>query len=1104
MIQNNPQQEMAIKTINKNLSVIAGAGTGKTKVLTERFVYILENGNLPEGREIESIVAITFTKKATQEMIERIRREIRKNFPKGEKWRRYYRDIEKANISTIHSFCLNILKENVIVANLDPMFEVIEEYEASKMLKDSIIEVLEAQIEEDEDTYNLFKIIKLDRTIALVDDFRSIYNEIRTLGMNIETIKDITIKHLETLEEINKNDLDIVRNVVKILIGNSNKRSKISKILDDEECNAFLNGRDIDDLGRALSYIEENIGANKKEQENIDILQTSIEKLLKSLERENIIYYQSILTILEKIDLLYKNKKEILGGLDYEDLQIKANLLLENLDIRKRYENKYKYIMIDEFQDTNRLQKQIFYKIASEEKDLDRNNLFIVGDPKQSIYGFRGADLDVFYDVVDDIENTINLDKNYRTVDTVLNFINNIFMELMKTNYSSLIPEDKSKGKIDIEVISKDNLIVPSGVNASQYDKYFEAEQIAKRIFQLVEAGEYQYKDFAMLFRATTRNYIYEKALNKYGIPYYNIGSKGFFKQQEILDLINALKFINNIQDKISTVGFLRSNFIGLDDNTIYYIFKNKDEHILDTMESLLEHNTIEEIEYKKAKSAMEIYREIYMYKDIYSISQILDSLLEKTLYIHTTLLKDNGRQKFANIYKFIEITKEYELKYTGNLNEFLRYIDEIKQSDESLGKIETENTDAVKILTIHKSKGLEFPVVVIPEMASRGANDLNKILYDESKGIAINLKKSNPIYNNIKKDRQEKMKEELKRVLYVAMTRAEKMLILGNQGRNSGFKKMIKDLLNEQEYKEIDEIILEPKKNIPVKLIPEELVYDKIGKEESVNNYLPILYDVKDYHKQFSNRVSISKYMVFRDCKRKYFLESNGDIPSIEDIDTDEELEEKDSKYELAPIQKGIVIHEFCESYRYGMDERELVEKILYKSGLIYNEETYKSLEKYIKNYLKHYNEDGDQIYYEKPFFLQLDSAYITGYIDKLIISDNKISILDFKTNKVYNKSKLIERYTPQIQLYAYAANKILNLPIKNASILFLENGENINIQVEEDALQRNIELIQEFIDFTIYHNSIDDYEESEKCIEYCKYKSLCNSKEEYAWETT
>lgn len=1138
-MKNNPEQEKAIESIDKNLSVIAGAGTGKTKVLTERFVHILENGELPLNREIESIVAITFTKKATQEMIERIRSEIRKNFSKGDKWRRYYRDMEKANISTIHSFCLNILRENAIASRLDPMFEVIDEYEARKMLDDSILEVLDLQIEKDPGLYELFKKMKIDRTSNLLEDIASIYNEIRTMGLSISDVEVMTLDYLESIKPMDNDDLKEIRTLVKLLIKNGPKNSKISKLLDSRESSNFLNGEEVEDLDRLLSYIQENIGSNKKEQENIDALEIAITRALKALERDNLGLYRAILRVLSKVDLIYSKKKEKFAGLDYEDLQIKTDKLLEDKEIRDKYQNKYKYIMIDEFQDTNKLQKQIFYKIASREDKLDRDNLFVVGDPKQSIYGFRGADLDVFYDVVDDIKTTnkeglISLNKNYRTVDTVIAFVNNIFGGLMKDNYSSLSPHKISKDEIDIEIISNDRLSCPEGVSESEYHRHFEAEQIAKRISVLVGAGSYKYKDFSMLFRATTRNHIYEKALNKFGIPYYNVGSKGFFKQQEIIDTINALKSINNIEDRISTLGFLRSNFIGLNDNSIYHIFAdlNKDDRrILDSIERLLDLEGFPIDEKSKLEAALEIYLEIEKYRDVYGIVDILEDLFDRSLYINTSLLKEDGRQKFANVYKFIEIAREYEEKNIANLEGFLSYIDDIRANDEGLGEIESENTDAVKILTIHKSKGLEFPVVIIPEMATRSPNFSKKFLFDKDTGLSIAFGKANPIYNNIRASKLEKEKEEIKRVLYVAMTRAEKMLILGNQGRSSGFKKLIEDLLDGQEYRYIDEIDLESKEKAQVKLIPkyltdaslEKIENDHLETEKLRISYLPNLYQVDSYGKEFGKRISVSKYMVFKECKRKYYLERHLKISNIEaskytdmqlekiessnlDLDLTEYtgsiLEDEDPL--ITPIEKGLIVHDFCENYRLGMDKKDLIEKIVHKNGLDYSEEIYSFLETNINNYLSHYSEDYDHIYYEKPFFLQLDGAYISGYIDKLAISDGKIIIEDFKTNKLYKMAELVEKYTPQIQLYSYVSKRILNLPIESASILFLENGEKIELPVDDLSLKENVDRIQAFINFIRNKNKVEFYEKTRSCSQYCKYRSICDLKEEGQWENT
>lgn len=1117
-MKSNPEQEIAIKNIDKNLSLIAGAGTGKTKVLTERFVHILENGDLPKGREVESIVAITFTKKASGEMIERIRREIRNKFPQDGEWRRYYRDIEKANISTIHSFCMNILKENSIRAGLDPIFEVIEEYEAGKMLKDSILEVLDLELEEDRDLYELFKKINIDRSHRLIEDMESIYNEIRSMGLDMKEVGELSLKRLEGIQPLDDKWIGKARSLTNYLIEKGSKSSKISKVLGDEECKLFLEGGEAEDLARLISLIKTNIGANKKEQETIDQLEILTGDILISLEVENIPYYKSLLRVLEKVDRLYTRKKDSFGGLDYEDLQIKTRDLLEDEGIRSKYQRKYSYIMIDEFQDTNMLQKQIFYRICSIDKDLDRNNLFIVGDPKQSIYGFRGADLDVFYQVVEDIEAskdglTLSMDKNYRTVDTVLGFVNTIFSELMGGGYGALRAHKESKRDLDIEIIENENLEIPEDMTPGLYGKHYEGEQIAKRIIELVDSGDYSYKDFAMLFRARTRNHIYENALRKYGVPFYNIGSQGFFQEQEVLDIINALKSIDNREDHLATIGFLRSNFIGLNDNSIYDLFKNKEEDIHLRIKKLIDEDLGDGEEKAKLKLARDFYQRFTLEKDIYGVSEIIEKLIDSTDFKQTNLLKENGRQIFANISKFEDLARAYEIDHRGNLSDFLEYIEEIRGRNESQGEIEGENTDAVKILTIHKSKGLEFPVVILPEMSSRGVYDSNKMFFDSEEGLAINIKDSNQAYDNIKTRRREKTDGEMKRVLYVAMTRAEKMLIIGNQGNNSGFKKMIGSVLGQTQYREIEEITLEPNRAEPVKLIEEELIRAEY-RGGDMDKHFPLINIDRAYNKGFKKRISVSQYMVFKECRRKYFLENRINISQLESH-IEASKEEKD-RYEdhddpqalerseelLDPALKGTIIHEICELYRDDTDKRELAKRVFHKKGLVYSDELYSSIEGYIDNYIDYYQEDLDQIHYEKPFFLQLNGAYISGYIDELTIDKGQISIVDLKTNRLINKKKLVENYRPQLQLYAYVAAKILKLPIKNASILFLENGEMVDIGISKEELEDNIGEIESFVDFTRKNHSIDGYEKSETCNKFCKYINLCNLKEEMEWE--
>ncbi|MBU5437401.1 UvrD-helicase domain-containing protein [Tissierella sp. MSJ-40] len=1083
----NPQ-EIAITTIDKNIAVNAGAGTGKTKVLTERFVYILENGDLEEYREVESIVAITFTKKATQEMMDRIRKEIRKNFNKDPKWRRFYRDMEKANISTIHSFCSKILRENILEAKIDPLFTVLDDYTSSKLLKEAAIEELRKGIEEDERVYLMLRVFKENQISKLAKDFIQAYNLIRTVGLDFSQVKDMTLAYIDTFK-ITEEDISFIKDTFIYLMDRLPKNSSIYKLRDDPIWIKFFE-KDYgeEELFYILEYLQGKIGSSTKEPEHTNKLKMALEKTALAKEKENKWIYETILDLLINIDKNYTLRKNEVSGLDYDDLQIIVLNLLKNDSIRKKYQNKFRYIMIDEFQDTNELQKKIFYKLATVEEKLDKSNLFVVGDPKQSIYGFRGADLDVFYDVILDVKetsnmNSITLQKNYRTVNTVLNFINNIFSQVMGDGYNELKEYHVSNNKIDVEIIEKVDLEIPSNMSKKDYSTYYESRMIAKRIKELVSKGEFKYRDFAMLFRASTKSHIYEEALKEYGIPYYNLGGKGYFCKQEVLDLINGLKAISNPFDTIANIGFLRSPMVGMADTTIYWLLREKENTLYKTMHK--EISFLGEEEKGKIRKTRELLSTFYNKKTIYNISDIIEDLIETTCYLEILLLQQGGKQSVANIYKFIEIAEEYEKINGGTFEDFMVYIEEIRDNNESQAKVESEDADVVKILTIHKSKGLQFPVVIIPQMSSDNKGIYSSILFHKEKGIGLRTDNNRALYDEIRRDMEKKEFEESKRILYVAMTRAEKMLIIGNQGKDNGFKKLIKDFLDPKDYRLISEIDIEKEEYIPIKTID-----DKFTKKEKRDcEKIPLLYEISGYNERMINSHSISQYLSFLDCKRRFYIDYYRKMPSI----IEEDQMENQNVF-LKGIDKGNIIHRFCQYYRLGLDENILIRKVCKSFGFNYNEELKLLLDPYIKNYINLYREDYDEFFVEKPFYIKVGNSHITGIIDRINIKDGKAEIVDFKTNRVYNKNKLIKKYKPQMLLYAYVVKEIMDISVDKAKILFLENGDSEDVLIEEEKLLNNLNNIQQFIDFVSINNNILDYEKSKKCSDYCEYKSLCS----------
>ena len=1078
-------QKKAIETIDRSVAVNAGAGTGKTKVLTERFVYVLENGDLEEGKEVESIVAITFTKKATQEMVERIRAEIRKNFHKASKWTRFYRDMEKANISTIHSFCGKILKENPIEAKIDPLFHVLDESTSIELLNSSIMEAINKGLR-DENLYDFLLLLNEFRVENLTSDIRNLYNNIRTVGLSFEEVKFFTLNHIDSFN-IQKDDLNLIRDTIVYLQEKLTKRSKIVRLSDELLWIKFRNDDyKEDELFEILEYIKDNLGTSKNEAEKLQTVEETIDKVLLCKEKIYKWEYICLLDLLIEIDKLYSNKKSEISGLDYEDLQLEVLRLLDNKDIREKYQNKFKYIMIDEFQDTNEVQKSIFYKLSSMDSQLDLNNLFVVGDPKQSIYGFRGADIDVFYNVIDDIEKTtgeecITLSKNYRTVNTVMVFINDIFEKLMLGKYDALDPFHTSENKIDIEILEN-----PEFVAGSEESIKYEADLIAKRIRKLVDEKKYGYGDIALLFRATTKNHFYEEALRNYSIPYYNSSSRQFFKRQEILDIINALKAISNPYDTVSTIGFLRGPMIGISDESIFFILKNNKTTLYQAIGESLNEDVVnfDNEEIVKIKNAKVLLDYFNSNKDICNSSYLLNILLEKTYFIQGQLLKIDGKQAVANIYKFVDILEKFEGDNIASLEDFIDYIDSLKDNFESEGIIESENSNVVNLLTIHKSKGLQFPVVIIPEMARDIRAMHPRFLFNKDIGVGIKTDENRGIYNLIKLDKDEREKEESKRVLYVAMTRAKGMLIIAGQGKKKGFKSMIDEILNPDYFRRISEVNI----NIDDRLNIKRVVYNGQGDHKS---FIPLA-KTEEINQRKIERFNISQYLDFKKCKRSYYLNHYKKLDISNEIEFDE-IESQDKSY-FSAIDKGNIIHKFCEIYESNMDKKELITKISKEYSVELSNGSYNELEPYINNYVNYLQfKEYDEVYKEKPFYIATDNSYISGIIDRINIVDNEIEIIDIKTNRLVEKDNLINYYKPQLLFYAYAVEKVLGKKVNKASILFLESGEEVDIDLSKESMNKVIKAVKDFIKFVEENSEIKDYLPNNECFDYCQHYNLC-----------
>lgn len=1080
----NDEQKKAVVELEKSVSLTAGAGTGKTKVLTERFLYILTNGNLPKDREVQSILAITFTNKATNEMLSRIRNSLYELASENEEYIKFYRDSSQANIYTIHGFCQKLLAENPVEAKIDPEFKTADEDTSKDLLTKSINKVLNKKILDNNLFFQLLREFNYSQAKNFTGDIIEIFKELKNNGVDI---KHLSIN--EEVEEININILDQIVTSFENIAKKGSTNSKMKKYLESKRYKDFVSRElEIEEVVVFLNEMINNFGDSKKDVEERDKLKAIIINELKKAEGLNMPYYKLIIDILKEVDEEYSQLKREERILDYDDLQILAKDLLDKEEILSKYRNQYKYIMIDEYQDTNSLQRQIFTKIANFGDSSSSNNLFIVGDPKQSIYGFRGSNLEEFYNTTIEIEknNGINLvmGHNYRSSKSVIDYINKIFKGVMEGYYEPL------DAKVDYEnvKVEKHEKVIQGNLEVVRLG---EAVDIASRITKLKDEG-YNYNEIAILFRTSTNIHLYEKALKEKNIPYINNSSKKYYETQEVIDLVNIIKYISNNKDILSFVGVLRSPFIGISDDSVYKLFSkdNKDEFLENIHELPLE-------EQKLLEKGIKTIEFLSVYKNLLPLDEFISLIIEKMKYFQLLSTKFNGIKSVENIIKFQEITREFQANKGGNLEDFIDYICEKESSQENEAKV-IEDLDAVNLITIHSSKGLEYKAVILPDFAgsTKGKSISKKINFSTEVGLGIDIENRSFNFNRNKEIKKEFEEEERKRVLYVAMTRAKERLILFSYSRNgkadtSSFAKLIEDFSSKEDYSICDiETDLEINRT-GVKLFNKK--YLNIKETPTINSLIKDEYLSKN---KISHFYSPSKYMLFNHCKRKYYLQYHLNLKNVflkEEINIEDEFFEGGKEHlVIDPIIKGNIIHKFIELYKDRDNIENLLGKVINYFGLIDSKEIRLELTPQIENYIK-WNDNKFNYKNEVEVYYKTENGIIQGYIDQVRFEHDGIKIVDFKTNKIINQNT-IDYYRPQLQIYAKAIEDIYSIKVKSSTILFLDSLKEVEVDITPKSLENRIKDFDSFIDFVESSKSIKDFKSNmQSCEDNCKYKNFC-----------
>lgn len=867
MINWTKDQKKAIDIRKSNLLVSAAAGSGKTAVLVERIINLVKKDKI----DIDKFLIVTFTNAAANGMKQKIQKalteEIRSDNTDKKFLRRQINLIGKAQISTLHSFCINVTRKNFHYLDIDPNFRIGDPSEVDIMLNESIDEVLEnAYIKNDENFIKLVEGFTGNRNDSeLLDILKEVYRFILSFPKPFKWLQDSVDMLNTTNEELLNSDwmkaiienIDILVDGAKATLEEARKICLIDEepipyidtINDDIQNLEFLmNGlsKDFNTFSESLyllshsrlkaikkkdkeRYDESNVIEIKELRDEYKKIINDIKKIVPDKKIEDYVkelstmypVMNSLNELIIQLEQVFKEKKLEKSILDFSDIEHYALELLSKDDVSKYYKNKFKYIFVDEYQDSNQVQETIINKIKQSD------NLFMVGDVKQSIYRFRLADPSIFIGKYktfkkndDNVNVRVDLMSNFRSRKEIIDGINYIFSKIMSESigeidyneeaflYNGMEFDDSKDNKIELNIIDKnldDDIDVEDDIKSMKTAE-IEARFSAKKIKQLIKEQTYipsekqyrqiEFRDIVILMRSAASNaQIFEEVFFDEGIPFYSDTGSGYFETMEIQIMINILNLIDNFRQDIPLMSVLRSPIGGFTTEEMIQIRTTfPDTPYIDALFSYAKQ--YEDILSKKVK---DFIKKINNWKNkckYMSLHQLIWEILIDTGYYYFVGVLPNGNIRQANLRMLVDKTFEFEKTSMNGLFNFLRYIQKLNigTGDVSTAKALSENDNVTRMMTIHKSKGLEFPVVIICGLDKKfNMRDTSKsILKHKRYGLApkyIDLE--NRLYketlprtafkNAIK---IENLSEEM-RVLYVALTRAIDKLILIGSVRN-------------------------------------------------------------------------------------------------------------------------------------------------------------------------------------------------------------------------------------------------------------------------------------------------------------------------------
>jgi ATP-dependent helicase/nuclease subunit A len=740
--------------------VSAGAGTGKTMVLVERFARAVCDRGLP----VDSLLVITYTERAAGELRGRIRARLRELGRED-----LARELDGAWISTIHGFCHRLLKAYPFEAGIDPRFRVLDESQARVLQSEAFTAALTAFCAgEDEERVGL---LSTYGRRALRRMLTGVYETLRAAGRPLV----LELGERQGLESRVEELREAARCLIEDAEGGETARATAARaleLLEDRTLPERL--LDLSELKargeRAASYEE---ARRAVEQAALDELARRDRDLLQEL--------------LEAFERSYRAAKEREGALDFEDLQLEArDLLRDNDSVRERESWRFRSIMVDEFQDTNRLQCELVDLLS---EGPDEKEVFFVGDEFQSIYGFRHADVHVFRERREQSSGVLALTQNYRSRPELLGAVNYLFSGEFGEDFQPL----EAAGRFaDPAFGTPVELLVTDKASYSGSGLHWrraEARHIAGRIRELVDSGSAAPGEIVLLFAAGTDAEWYEEELRVAGLPTYRATGRGYFGQQQVVDLLAYLRLLHNRYDDEALVTVLASPLVGVSNDCLVLIRRAAPRRPLFLPFERGLPEELSEDDARLCKAFLQRFERLSRLAPTVSLERLVEAIVAEHDYDLAVLAQWDGRRRYANMRKLARLARSYEELRGPDIEGFVRFVrDQERVGAKELEAVaEEEGADAVRLLTIHGAKGLEFKVVVVADAGrDRAAPSPDEILClpDGRFGFRV----ADPVtgqrrgafeYEAVREAERAEEEAERLRLYYVAMTRAIDRLIV-------------------------------------------------------------------------------------------------------------------------------------------------------------------------------------------------------------------------------------------------------------------------------------------------------------------------------------